>query len=406
MRAEIISIGNEILNGSTVNTNATFISQRLHEIGIITYWVQSIGDHAENIKEALDIALNRSDIILVTGGLGPTHDDITKKVVADYFHSGLVYHEEIFAEIQERFGKRGIPIPEINRTQAYIPEAARMLPNPMGTARGLLFTKGDRLVFLMPGVPMEMQAIMVESVVPVLKEKCPTCRVKVDLFRTTGIAESTIYEKIREEMPKFSSYEIAFLPNFRGVDLRIVRKGADIVFKNLLEKTISVFIYTTEQREMESVVGEILKSRGMTISVAESLTGGLVQDRLTNVPGSSEYFMGGVVSYSNEAKMKFLGVKEESLKSEGAVSDIVAREMAQGVLKAFGTDIAVSTTGIAGPTGATSAKPVGLVYVGLAAPSRVIAKKFQLSKDRHVNKERAAQAALELVRRWLLKLPV
>ncbi len=413
MKAEIISIGNELLSGRTVNTNATYIAQKLVEIGISVGWVQTIADAADAIREALDTALRRADVVLLTGGLGPTHDDITKKVIAEYFGSKLVMNEEILRDVEEKFRRRGIPMPEINREQALVPDKAELMPNPVGTAPGMIFRHDGKLVFVMPGVPREMKSMMESSVIPRLQSECEACRIRVNLFRTTGIPESVIYEKIESELKRFSSYEIAFLPAYTGVDIRVIRKGADIKdearfqeFQQMLQKHIGDYIYTTDQRNLEAVVGDLLKERGWTISVAESLTGGLVQDKITNVSGSSAYFMGGIVAYSNEAKMQFLKVKEASLKQYGAVSDVVAREMASGVREAFGTTIAVSTTGIAGPTGATPTKPVGLMFVGLATADLVVARKFQFGNDRLINKQRSAQAALEMVRRGILGLPL
>ncbi len=413
MKAEIISIGNELLSGKTVNTNATYMAQKLVEIGVAVGWVQTIADSAEAIREALDIAMKRADVILITGGLGPTHDDITKKVIAEYFGSKLVMNQEILRDVEAKFRRRGIPMPEINREQALVPDKAELMPNPVGTAPGMIFRRDGKLVFVMPGVPREMKAMMEGSVLPRLQTECEACRIRVNLFRTTGIPESVIYEKIESELKRFASYEIAFLPRYTGVDIRVIRKGNDISdqakfedFQAMLEKHIGSYIYTTDHRELEEVVGALLKERNWTISVAESLTGGLVQDKITNVSGSSAYFMGGIVAYSNEAKMQFLQVREDSLKQFGAVSDVVAREMASGVRQAFGTTIAVSTTGIAGPTGATPTKPIGLMYVGLATQERVVARKFQFGTDRLINKQRSAQAALEMVRRAILGLPL
>ncbi len=413
MNAEIISIGNELLNGSTVNTNASYIARRLHESGVMVTSEHSLRDRAEEIKGALAPALDRSEVVIVTGGLGPTHDDITKNVMAEFFNSELVYNEDVFRNIQQRFEKRGITMPAVNRGQAMVPQSAELIANPLGTAPGLLFRPENRLVFVLPGVPREMESIMEESVIPFLRKKCPECRVQVDFFRTTGIAESVIYERIRKNMPAFSSYEIAFLPKVTGVDLRIIRLGDDIKdkekfdkFKNILYTHIGDHLYSVDNRELEAVLGNMLTSRGLTIAVAESVTGGLVQDRLTNVSGSSGYFMGGIVAYSNEAKIGFLKVQAATLEAVGAVSEEVAREMARGVQEAFGTDMGLATTGIAGPTGGTATKPVGLMYAAVAYHSRVEARKFMFGENREVNKQRSAQAAMEMARRFLISLAI
>ena len=413
MLAEIISIGNELLNGNTVNSNATYISKKLHENGIITGYIQVVGDVTIAIRQALDLALARSDVILLTGGLGPTPDDITRTVVADYFGHKLIFDEQIYDNLKKRFARRGIPIPEVNRNQAMVPEGVELIPNRKGSAQGMIFRRKQKSVFVMPGVPMEMKGMMENTVIPKLREMCPDCRVKVDFIRSTGLAESVIYQKMDSELNQFTSYEIAFLPNFSGVDLRVVRKGEDITdnqkfkkFLKLLDDEIGDAIYAREDIELEEVLGKLLRERKLTISLAESLTGGLVQHKLTQIPGSSDYFMGGIVSYSNEAKMELLGVRESSLKKYGAVSELVAKEMAEGVRKRLGTDIGISTTGIAGPTGATATKPVGLVYLALSAKDIVIARKQVFGPDRNSVKQRSAQAALELARRYLLGLPI
>ena len=413
MKAEIISIGNELLNGNTLNSNATFIARKLHETGVSVKFIQTIGDSAAVIKESLDHAMGRSQIVLITGGLGPTHDDITKTAIAEYFGSKLIFKDEIYQRIRKMFERRGIPMPEVNRNQAFVPENADLMPNPVGTAPGMIFRNGKKCVFAMPGVPREMMAMIEDSVIPWLRLECPECRVAVNLFRTTGIAESALYEKIEQDLFDFSSYEIAFLPRFTGVDLRVIRSGNELndtekfeKFKSTLCKHVSDFIYSEEDIGLEEVLGRLLKQKKETIAVAESLTGGLIQDRITNISGSSAYFLGGAVTYSNKAKSEFLGVRDKSLVKHGAVSAEVAGEMALGVQERFRSDLAISTTGIAGPTGATAKKPLGLVYVGVAYHSQVVTKKFQFGKDREINKQRSAQAALELARRVMSGIPV
>ncbi|OGB67574.1 MAG: competence/damage-inducible protein A [Caldithrix sp. RBG_13_44_9] len=411
-KAEIISIGNELLNGNTVNTNASYMARRLHENGMPVTWIQTVRDEAGAIQAALDIALKRSQVILVTGGLGPTHDDITKQVLADYFRSQLVFHEEIFEKIKKRFEKRGLQMPELNRGMALVPHNAEIIPNNLGTAPGLIFKRDSQLIFVMPGVPRELEAMIELTVIPRLRQECPECRVQTDIFRTTGITESAFYEKIAQELSFFPQYEIAFLPKVTGVDLRVVRQSEEVQnheifekFKNVLYNAVGEFIYTTQELELEAILGNMLRGKKLTIAVAESLTGGLIQDKLTAVPGSSEYFLGGVVAYSNASKVKLLGVLQQSLDEHGAVSEQVAREMAAGVREKFTSHIGLSTTGIAGPTGTTIAKPVGLVYIGVAYQSTMLVRKYQFGVDRLMNKQRAAQAGLELVRRMIAGLP-
>ncbi len=412
MKAAIISIGNELLNGKTVNKNATFIAGKLYDIGIETVTVITIRDEKAAIQEALDTALEKADVVISTGGLGPTHDDITKKVITEYFQSTLVLNEELLHKIQEKFRRRGSEMPPINRNQAMVPRDARLIDNPVGTAPGLLFETRGKFVFVLPGVPREMQAMVEGFIIPFLKEKGQLPEIQVHFYRTTGIAESRIYQICQDILEEFRDYEVAFLPKFIGVDIRVAVKATSpnasrfAEFEEALYQRIGKYIYTKGEEELEAVVGRLLKEKGLTIAVAESCTGGLVQDRITNVSGSSEYFMGGMVTYSNESKMRFLGVREESLKTHGAVSDVVAREMAAGVRAAVGTDIGVSTTGIAGPTGATPEKPVGLIYIGLSAGDTLLARRFVFTNDRRLNKELGAQAALEIVRRYLLGIPI
>ncbi|NOX38062.1 MAG: competence/damage-inducible protein A [Calditrichaeota bacterium] len=412
MKAILISIGNELLSGKTVNTNATYISSKLHELGIETLRVVTIGDDAAEIQQQLQLALQQADVIITTGGLGPTHDDITKKAIVEFLGSHLIFKEEILHKIEERFRRRGSQMPAINRNQAMVPADAELIDNPVGTAPGLLFRRDGKMIFVLPGVPREMKAMMEDFILPLLKDQGKLEPIHVFQYRTTGIAESRIYEICHDLFEAHPQLEVAFLPRFIGVDIRILVKDSALQqmdysrFERELYGRIGKYIYTTGTEELEAVVGRLLKEKGWTIAVAESCTGGLVQDRITNVSGSSGYFMGGMVTYSNDSKVKFLGVKPESLAAHGAVSEVVAREMARGIREAMGTDIGVSTTGIAGPTGGTPEKPVGLIYIGLATADTVVARRFVFVQDRRLNKELGAQAALEMVRRYLLGIPI
>lgn len=409
MEAVILSIGNELLNGKTVNSNATYISRRLFEIGVIPRKIITVGDQREDMLRSLDEAMQQADVVITTGGLGPTHDDITKKVVAEYFKANLIFNQAVFDKIRKKFEDRGLKMPEVNREQALVPDNAQLIDNPVGSAPGMLFTQNAKRVFVLPGVPREMQAMVDKFVVEYLKKNFRSEHITLKLYRTTGIAESRIYELCRDLFDHYPTYEIAFLPKFIGVDLRIILRGTDAQdlqsyrkFEEALLERIGKYVYTTDESELEEVVGNLLAERGLTLSVAESCTGGLLQDRITNVAGSSRYFLGGMVAYSNKCKVEFLGVKESSLRKYGAVSEPVAGEMATGIRERMGADLALSTTGIAGPTGATPEKPIGLTYIGLAAADRTLVKKFQFTRERRLNKELGAQAALELLRRFLL----
>jgi nicotinamide-nucleotide amidase len=412
MKSTIISIGNELLNGKTLNSNATYISGVLFEIGIPIYRIITIGDNTNEIIGSLRQAISENDIVILTGGLGPTHDDITKKAVADFFKTKLVFNEDILQKVTVRFKRRGMKMPEINRNQAMVPESAELVDNPVGTAAGMLFRKDGKYIFVLPGVPKEMQAIIDQSIIPFLKENCTRKEIQVHLYRTTGIPESKIYEICKDLFEQYNSFEIAFLPKYVGVEIRIAVHKTDQsqerdypIFEKELYRRIGKYIYTKGQSELEEVIGELLKKDKLMISIAESCTGGLIQDRLTNAPGSSAYFMGGITTYSNESKIRYLGVKETTLENFGAVSDEVAREMASGARQAFETDLALATTGIAGPTGATETKPVGLIFIALATREKIISKRFVFGDDRRLNKEAASQASLEMLRRELLNLP-
>lgn len=414
MKATIISIGNELLNGKTINSNASYIGGRLYDIGIIARQVITIRDEPESIRESLQQAINASEIVIVTGGLGPTHDDITMEAAANFFHSKLVLNESILQKIQARYRQRGIPMPESNRKVAMAPEKARLVKNSIGTAPGAHFeTPGadgsKKHVFILPGVPREMQAMMDESVIPFLQKKNTAGRIDVYLYRTTGIPESKLYGLTRSLLEAHPTYEVAFLPRETGTDMRVAVRRDDSEgsekfpgFEESLYQAAGEYIYAKGNKELEEVIGLLLRERGMAISVAESCTGGLLQDKITNIAGSSDYFMGGMVTYSNESKMRHLGVRRESLEKYGAVSEAVAKEMAEGARRAFGADAALSTTGIAGPGGATPEKPVGLIYIGLASADTAAAQKHILSGDRLMIKRRGAQAAMELLRRELL----
>lgn len=357
----IITIGSEILSGHTVDTNAAYIGQRLAEMGHSVRFRYTVGDNARDITSALKQAL-KSDAIITTGGLGPTKDDITKQTFADVLGRRLV------------------------------------LTNPIGTAPGIFIEKGKKLIFILPGVPGEMKSIFENEVVPVLKEKLASYPLITVTFHTTGIPESQIQELIGE------IEGIAFLPHHTGVDLRISRKTRKEIkeLRKFLKHRLGDAVYGEDSDTLEAVVGRLLKNKHLTIGVAESLTGGLMMHRITNVSGSSDYFLGGTVAYSNELKVTLLGVKEETLKRYGAVSRETAQEMAVGIKETTGADIGISTTGIAGPTGGTREKPVGLAYTAVSGESGTRCERNLFNGDRLMIKEMSAQKALDMVRIYLL----
>ncbi|MCB9068130.1 MAG: competence/damage-inducible protein A [Calditrichae bacterium] len=411
MKAALISIGNELLNGRTVNSNATFIGGKLFEIGVRVREIFTIRDEPESITNALTAALATNQIVLVTGGLGPTHDDITKKVIAGYFDSKLIFDESIVQRIEQKFRERGMRMPETNREQGFVPETATLIDNPVGTAPGLHFRQNGSHIFAMPGVPREMRAMVTDYILPLLSSEFQLKPTETRLFRTTRIPESGIYERCQHFLDEFSDLEIAFLPKFTGVDIRVTLPAIGdfsekiAAFEQKLTQTIGKYIFTTEEDAMEATVGKLLKSQNLTLSVAESCTGGLIQQQITSVAGSSDYFSGGVVSYSNESKIKLLGVSPAALEKYGAVSEIVAQQMAEGIRQSLGTDFGISTTGIAGPGGGTAEKPVGLIFIGLATPDGTVVRQFNLGKDRHINQQQTAIFALDMLRRRLNGIP-
>lgn len=406
-KAEIISIGNELLSGLTVNTNASWMAQKFKSIGLEVQWITTISDRASEIENALSVASKRADVIAITGGLGPTPDDVTKATICKFFNTKLKLHRETLEYVKKIFEGRHLKMPEINIGQAMVPELATPLQNPLGTAPGLQFEIKDKLYFFMPGVPHEMKKLIEMYILKKIKQKYNLPEIKSYLLRTTGIAESRLFEMLLPILEKHKEIPVAFLPKFTGVDIRVTQKNPGETLKNFIEnmrQTIGKYIYSPNEEELSEVIGKLLKANNLTLSTAESFSGGLISDSITNISGSSEYFMGGITTYSNESKMKNLGVKESTLKKFGAVSEETAIEMVLGVQKLFNTECAISSTGIAGPTGATAAKPVGLCYLAAVYNDKSVVRKFNFGKDRRINKERGAVAGLELLRRLILDL--
>lgn len=410
MKVEIISVGDELLAGIVVNSNASYIGKKLTELGHEVRWISTVGDDEVELTDALKRAYDRASLVVLTGGLGPTHDDITKRVVSKFFDSKTVFRKDVLTKIEERFRRMGRKMAPINRELAEVPEKAELIENEIGTAMGFVFTKEGREFFVLPGVPSEMQRMMEKSVLPRSSNKGEGRIVQSVVLRTTGILESDLYQKIRDFPERFSNVRLSFLPRFPGVDLRLRVSGLSVEecagelhrSEAVIREMVGKFIYGEGDTSMESTVADLLLGKKLTVSVAESCTGGLVSHKLTNVPGSSSYFDGGVVAYSNEAKIKILGVPEETIQDHGAVSPETAVAMAEGVRRMRGTDIGLSTTGIAGPGGGTPSKPVGLVYIGYSDAERSLVEKHRFMRERGWNKERSAMAALDILRRILL----
>jgi len=415
MTCEIITIGDELLIGQVINTNQAFIAEQLNSVGIFTEKMTTIGDHATHIFEAFANAFSRHDVVCVTGGLGPTHDDITKKVVCEFFNTDLVMNEQVLHDIKTLAQRRNIALIQSNIDQALVPRTCTVIPNKHGTAPGMMFEKQGKFFFVMPGVPFEMKAMIEEWIVPFFQQRSSGLIIRHRTLKTTGIGESLLAHEIGDVGKILGSdgkATLAFLPNPMGTKLRITVKDydADAVDQRLadiehaLRQKADKYIYSSDEKELEDVVGILLREKHLTLSTAESCTGGMIAHRITNVPGASEYFMRGFVTYSNESKIEELGVPAHSIELYGAVSKQVAEAMAEGARKISKTDIAISCTGIAGPTGGTPEKPVGLCFIGYSDASTTIALKFNFGDNRIRFKERASQAALDLLRRKLLKI--
>ncbi|MCI0706012.1 MAG: competence/damage-inducible protein A [Ignavibacteriae bacterium] len=417
MQAEIVSIGDELLIGQVINSNQAFIAEQLNGVGIDVARMTTIGDSEQAILSSFQQALDRSDIVLTTGGLGPTHDDITRAVVCKFFKTDLVLDTAALQNIKQLFGRRGLEVTKINEGQALVPRGCTVIQNAFGTAPGYFFNRKGKYFIVMPGVPSEMKGMMENFVVPYFTEHVHGLVIRHRTLKTTGIPESYLADKIgsvESLFPQNSKISLAYLPSFLGVRLRITVKETSIdraeaairEVERKIRANAEKYIYAAGEEELEHVVGKLLTERKLKIAVAESCTGGLIADRITDVPGSSSYFERGIVTYSNESKLAELSVPLSFIQQHGAVSREVAEAMALGVRTKSNVDIGISTTGIAGPTGGTPEKPVGLVWIGYSDRHETLALKFTFVNDRRRVKERTAQAALDLLRRKLLKISI
>ena len=403
MNVGLITIGNELLSGFTTDTNSAWIGQSVLEVGAEITWHVTIGDQHKHISAALDQVPKDIKVVLVTGGLGPTHDDITQKTLFEYFDAQPVFDEDYWNILKVRMEKRAIVMPEINKNQAMRPNKGSVIPNNLGSARGLHLNNDRMDVFALPGVQREMKDMMSNTIIPWILNKTKS-KIYVRTLRTTGAMESVLAEKLVDVTDDTKRVTVAFLPQFTGVDIRLTcpKKNPLIEIEKKIRDRVDKYIYATGSVNLEETVGDMLVKYGYTISTAESCTGGLLGHRFTNIPGSSTYYFGGIVSYSDDMKMKTLGVKENTLHKFGAVSKQTATEMAQGVRDLFGSDLSIAVTGIAGPDGGTAEKPVGLVYITLVHNDTVWAKEFKFFTDRKLNKKLSSQVALNMVRIYLL----
>ena len=412
MKAEIITIGDEILIGQIVDTNSAWMGEQFNLNGIEIYQITSVHDDHDHIIRAIKNAEQHADLVVITGGLGPTKDDITKHTLCEYFNTKLVFHEPTLKTIYERFKFRGIDMNKMNRDQAMLPESCTILPNKMGTAPGMWFEKNDTIFVSMPGVPFEMKYLVEFEVLPRLRETGRTKAIFHKTVLTQGVPESMLAERIADWEDALPTHiKLAYLPNPMAVRLRLSAIGDDLeALKSDVEKEIeklkiiipeAIFGYDLET--MAEVIGRELVQQNKKLAVAESCTGGYISHLITSVTGSSEYYNGSVTSYSNEMKEKLLGVSRENLEKYGAVSEQVAREMVEGVKRVMNADYAVATTGIAGPTGGTEEKPVGTVWIAVSGPEKTWVKKYTFVGDqRDRNIVRSGQSALQLLRRMVL----
>lgn len=411
-RAEIIAAGSELLTPHRLDTNSLYLTGRLNELGIVLGGKCVVGDDRARLADAIRQALARAEVVIVTGGLGPTADDVTRDAASDAFGLRLEENGEILAGIRRRFDQRGIRMPEVNRRQALVPAGATILPNPRGTAPGLLIETGEQLVLLLPGPPRELKPMFDAEVEPRLAARTGGRRVLRRVLKVTGRSESQVEELA---FPIYSTFgtpdapvETTILAAPGQIELHVSAAGTDVgaLTRTLddairrLETAIGPAVFSTDGRSLEAVVGERLQTRGLRIAAAESCTGGGLVVRLTDVPGSSAWVLGGVIAYANDVKVEQLGVPETLIAAHGAVSEPVAQAMAEGVRVRLRADVGVAITGIAGPDGGSAEKPVGTVVVAMAGPATTV-RTFHFLGDREVIRRFATTAALEMVRQGI-----
>lgn len=407
MKAEIITIGDELLIGQVVDTNSAWLGEQLNLAGVKVYQISSVSDSREHILAALEDATQRADIILITGGLGPTKDDVTKSVLCEFFDTHLVFNHDAYINIERLFKHRGLKVTELNRKQAEVPAVCTPLPNPEGTAPGMWFEKNGKFYVSMPGVPFEMMPMFTNHVIPKLAKYTSALFILHQTILTQGVGESFLAKTIEDwedNLPK--NIKLAYLPQPGMVRLRLTAAGenkSDLQMQieeqtAQLLKIIPDLVFGFGTETLEEVVGRMLKSAGKSLSTAESCTGGYIAHLITGIPGSSVYYKGSVIAYSNQIKMDLLGVDERGLMDFGAVSEQVACQMAENVRIKLNTDYGIAVTGIAGPDGGSDEKPVGTTWIAMATPEKTIARNFLFGEHRGRNIRKAALEALNMVR--------
>jgi nicotinamide-nucleotide amidase len=409
MSVEVITIGSELLNGLSRDTNGPRIVDQLASIGLSVAYRTTVGDDAARIGEALRTAGHRAHTVVATGGLGSTPDDMTRKVIATVFRRRLVLDEAALEGMRARFRERGVEMPAMNEVQALIPRGARIIENPRGLAPGLHFAHLEADYFCLPGVPAEADAMMTGYVLPYLRARHPLAAPLRRVIRTSGISESLLAERLQRIEASEERVRFGYLPHTSGVDIYLVPLDPDAGWAGAtldrlaraVRDLAGEVVYGGEGDTLSSVLGSVLADRGLTLALAESITGGAMGALVTDTPGASRYFLGSVVAYANRAKQEMLGVQAATLSRHGAVSSDVAAEMASGARERFGADLALSSTGIAGPEGGSPEKPVGLVYLGLASPEGAVTARYVFGGTRAEIAARAAAYALDRARRHL-----
>ena len=413
MQIEIVTIGNEVLSGRTLDTNFAWLARTLERASVQVAWHTTVGDSAEKIAEALKRALERADGVVMTGGLGPTPDDVTRKAIATALVRPLQLDEQVLEHVRSRAKRSGRKLPALIESMALLPRGATAWISPLGSAPGILIQQGDKPVILLPGVPHEMEALANDHVVPYLRQRTNRA-IETFTLRTLGAYESQLHEAIGNLPQGWPGAALAYLPSYFGVDLRVTVTGPEATqVRDVAERAhrelsgiVGGLVYAEDDHTMEEVLGEALLGRGWRIAVAESCTAGLLAKRITDVSGSSRYFDRGFIPYTNDAKVELLGVSEGDLAAHGAVSAPVAEQMARGARHRAGVEVGVGLTGVAGPEGGSDEKPVGTVFIALSSPAGEAVRRFQFAGTRATIRERSAQTALDLVRRSVLGLPL
>ncbi|MBU0534464.1 MAG: competence/damage-inducible protein A [Candidatus Omnitrophica bacterium] len=415
MSAEIINVGDELLNGETVNTNAAYLAAKLQEFGIELHYQTTVGDDSLRIQKNLKRALSRSSIIIITGGLGPTKDDITKKVVADVLGKQLVSHEPTLSKIHNKLKDLTSSISKTNEKIALYPEGAQIIDNPIGTAPGIIISENGKRIILLPGVPKELKAITERNAILCFSQsREKNYVIKHQILKVWGTPEAKVGEVLEDIMGENKNPLVGLRVDVEeGVKVSITAKGGSVAIaqkliedmENIVKQKLGDAVYATGETSMEKVIGMLLSINKKTIAIAESITGGLISKKITDIPGSSNYFLSGMVTYSNESKIKDLKIPEELIKENGAVSEQVAKAMALAVKNISSANIGLSTTGIAGPSIGTTNKSLGLVFIGLATDNKGCqVEKYQFSGTRSMIRTKTAQTALDMVRRHLITI--